>query len=160
MIRTAAAGVLLLASLTACPASLDDTGDAGTDCPYETPVCDRNTLRWCDDAGVEQSEACGERRCASDAPEPFCVDPNQPPCDPETQVPTCVNGLLRGCDAERLYPADEDCGQGRLCFEGDDGARCDDLGAHRCDEDTFSPLCVDGRHITCEGDRLRERPGC
>lgn len=149
---------LALALLTGCPAAEETGEDAG--CAVDGPYCERNTLHYCDDAGVQQTEDCGEQRCASDAPTPACVDPAALPCDPETSEPSCLNGLLRACDEDTLYPADEDCGSGRLCREVEGESACRPLGELRCDAETWVPLCVGGRRITCDGGALVERPGC
>jgi hypothetical protein len=149
----------LALACTACVATDAETADAV--CRYDPPVCRRNTLLSCDDAGATVETPCGEQRCAADAPRPLCVPAGALPCS-TGDPPRCDNGLLQTCDPQTGYPAGSDCGAGQICVEHDARGACAAVGDVPCDPEGDVPLCVAGRRVQCDPRtrHLREAGPC
>ena len=114
------------------------------------PTCRGNTLVRCGPDGGVEDTACGDLRCAIDAPVPFCVDPHALPCEPDSAEARCENGLIRVCDADRGYYERQACEDGGICRVDNAGqAVCAPLAEVSCSR-TWSPLCVDERLIECD----------
>lgn len=85
---------------------------------------------------------------------------NALPCDRFDMDRRCVNGRITECDVAVGYRLERSCEVGFLCVGDGTNARCDDIRTLNCQENVWSPICVDDTLYVCRENRVVSQDRC